>query len=97
MKWIMYICVSTCVYVYLRIFVKCCEQCNSYLFYINAVFEHAEENPQVDDESHYNAKYDRCEGIEFDAIAPDKKGTALFFKGLYSAFNNIHCRRGVLV
>ncbi|KAF5905455.1 hemopexin, partial [Clarias magur] len=36
------------------------------------------EKPQADS---HNAMYDRCEGIEFDAIAPDENGTMLFFKG----------------
>ncbi|XP_060716103.1 hemopexin [Tachysurus vachellii] len=41
------------------------------------------------EDSHYSAKYDRCEGIEFDAIAPDEKGSALFFKGdhLWNGFS----------
>ncbi|XP_027012368.2 hemopexin [Tachysurus fulvidraco] len=45
------------------------------------VIDRPKENPQADEDSHYSAKYDRCEGIEFDAIAPDETGSALFFKG----------------
>ncbi|XP_034031397.1 hemopexin-like [Thalassophryne amazonica] len=32
---------------------------------------------------------DRCEGIEFDAIAPDEKGTVFFFKGSH-LWNGFH-------
>lgn len=54
---------------------------NSIIALDRVYLDHPEENLPADEDSHYNAKYDRCEGIEFDAIAPDVNGNALFFKG----------------
>ncbi|XP_067116158.1 hemopexin [Osmerus mordax] len=33
------------------------------------------------EETHHAAKLNRCDGVEFDAIAPDEKGNTFFFKG----------------